>query len=82
MPTDSSPNRWLDNNPLRVYRNKNGLSAQDLSEALGVPIDDINAWENGTGLPNNQNFALLADRLDIPTIMIEWKDWADRKSKG
>lgn len=77
--TDTPFDSWAGKNPLKEYRAQRGVSIDYLAQELGVPKNDMQDWEEGIKIPNNQNFALLADELGLPKIKLDWMAWAEDK---
>jgi transcriptional regulator with XRE-family HTH domain len=50
------------------YRGRNGLSQHQLAELIGVKQPQIARWERGETLPNPQNLARIAGKLNIELV--------------
>ena len=50
---------------LRTFRNQRGLSAREMSLALGQNVNYINLIENGKRLPSMQGFFSICEYLDL-----------------
>ena len=67
---------------LRDLRNKNKISAREMSIALGQNVNYINLIENGKRFPSLQGFFAICDYLKItPSIFFDsenffgWENW-------
>ena len=50
---------------LQAERRKNGLTQEDLAEALGVSRQAVSKWEQGEGWPEAEKLLALADRFGV-----------------
>ena len=66
---------WIEQNPLRVWRKRNGLALHHVSSQLGVGLFTIQTWENGNSIPNSQNMAAIIEMTNNENISAEWKEW-------
>lgn len=55
---------------LRTERKKNNLSAQDLADACGVTRSYISLLEGGQRLPGRTLIPLIAEALNLTTLVI------------
>lgn len=61
---------------LRDLRNKNKISAREMSIALGQNVNYINLIENGKRFPSLQGFFAICDYLKItPSIFFDSEDF-------
>ncbi len=51
---------------LTYYLNQQGLSQQDVADALGVPKTTVSTWFRGTSLPRADKIEKLAEFFNIP----------------
>ena len=50
---------------LQSERRKNGLTQEDLAEAMGVSRQAVSKWEQGEGWPEAEKLLALADRFGV-----------------
>ena len=50
---------------LRTLREKAKLSVEELSEATGIPLQTLYAWESAFRCPVNEHILLVAEALKI-----------------
>ena len=50
---------------LRLARNKEGVSQEQLAELTGIPLKDIGAFERGRKIPNHNQANLLSKILNV-----------------
>lgn len=56
---------------IRTYREKNGLSQQQLGEKIGVSNNRISNWEQGFNRPNADILAALCTALNVsPSLLL------------
>lgn len=69
---------WVDRNPLRAWRRKNGVAIMDAASQMGVSMTIIQLWEKGVHVPSADNF----DRLEAlvgSTVARDWSKWFNAK---
>ena len=68
---------WRRNNPLRRWREENGVSRATVCAAARVTLNTIVKWEAGSNVPNRINIERLAKLMDKSTdeLAIEWFRW-------
>ena len=52
-------------NNLKLFRQKNGYTQEQIAEKLGVSRQAVAKWESGASLPNIENMIALADLYDM-----------------
>ena len=52
-------------NNLRLFRQKNGYTQEQIAEKLGVSRQAVAKWESGASVPNIDNMIALADLYDM-----------------
>ena len=65
--------KWIEKNPLRIFRKENNLSLRRMAGLIGVQVNTIQSWEFGGATPNDENFARL--EKFIPEIRNLWHEW-------
>lgn len=60
---------------LKAYRSMNGLTQQEVADAVGASVRTYQKWENGTTIPDGHYLIRLMNWLDIPSVqeLIEYK---------
>lgn len=53
-------------NMIRSYREKKGMTTQDVATALCIPERLVIKWEKGRGIPDAEQMQKLSDLLEIP----------------
>ena len=77
------------NQNLKKYREMNGLTQQDVSEALNISRQSISKWENSKSYPDLDNLVLLSqlynvsvdDLISGPTPTVHIKKQKKKKSQ-
>jgi transcriptional regulator with XRE-family HTH domain len=69
--------QWVEKNPLRVWRKKQGLSASDAALALDLNYSSFQPWERGSYRPMEESMQKMADAMGIKlsTLDKKWSDW-------
>lgn len=72
---------WKNKNPLRKFRDKNDLTRTRFAGHLGVTVNTVQFWENGTTQPNENNLEKIAIVMQISPekLKAEWVDWLENK---
>lgn len=72
---------WLKDNPLRQFRDDNDLSRTRFAGHLGVTVNTVQFWENGTNFPNDENLEKIAIvmKKSPQKLRAEWNDWLETK---
>ena len=52
-------------NNLKLFRQKNGYTQEQIAEKLNVSRQAVAKWESGASLPNIENMIALADLYDM-----------------
>ena len=52
---------------IRFYRRQEGLTQEQLAEAMGVSVAAVSKWEQGQSLPEIPMLMELADFFDLST---------------
>ena len=52
-------------NNLKLFRQKNGYTQEQIAEKLSVSRQAVAKWESGSSLPNIENMIALADLYDM-----------------
>ena len=52
-------------NNLKLFRQKNGFTQEQIAEKLGVSRQAVAKWESGASIPNIDNMIALADLYDM-----------------
>lgn len=63
----------IEQNPLRIYRKKLGMTHDQLARALGVSKPSIRIWESGGGMPGWEN-SIKLEELE-PGIIEALRKW-------
>ena len=68
---------WRSKNPLRKWREANGVSRATVCAAARVTLNTIVKWEAGSNAPNRINIERLAKMMGKSTeeLAIEWCRW-------
>ena len=68
---------WRSKNPLRKWREENGVSRATVCSAARVTLNTIVKWEQGSNVPNRINIERLAKMMGKSTeeLAIEWFRW-------
>jgi DNA-binding transcriptional regulator YiaG len=64
----------VEQNPLRVWRRINIISAAECANILRTTPSTLMKWEGGT-LPNNEAMRRIAALTQNPNIAAEWEEW-------
>ena len=51
---------------IKKYREKNGLTQEELSSMMNISRQSVSKWETGQALPSIDNLILLSDLLELP----------------
>lgn len=65
----------IGDNPLRKWRNSYGVSIVEASTLLRVTTYTIQKWEQGSSVPNRENFAALERVTGKEDIKEKWNEW-------
>ena len=65
------------NNPLRKWREANGITRSTVCAAIRVSQNTVVKWEQGSNIPNRINIERLAKFMGKSTkeLAIEWFEW-------
>jgi transcriptional regulator with XRE-family HTH domain len=55
----------MDKNPLKDFREREGLSQDDLAKLIGVTRETITRWENGSRKPDEERLPKIAKETGI-----------------
>ncbi len=74
---------WVNANPVRVKRQEDGLTLNELATAMSVHPCTLRFWENGTSEPNNENLETVARYLEVSSEEVRqmWQDWIDARPR-
>ncbi len=77
MGIEAKYTEWRRNNPLRRWREENGVSRATVCAAARVTLNTIVKWEAGSNVPNRINIERLAKMMGKSTeeLAIEWFRW-------
>lgn len=53
-------------NQIQFFRNKNGLTQEQLSEELGVSRQAVSKWESGKGYPEVDKIIYFCNKYEVP----------------
>lgn len=56
---------------LRLFRVAMKMSADALSEAIGVPVQQVRSWEGGNSVPDTVDLMRMASVLSVPLNWVE-----------
>ena len=70
--------RWMNDCPLRHWRDENDVTIMHAASVLGVSMTLIQLWERGVHLPNPDNMRKL-ETLIGPGTAHRWADWNNDK---
>ena len=59
---------------IRKYREKNGISQQELAEAISVSQQTVNKWENGYAFPQADRLEEIAAVICCPVSFLVYDD--------
>lgn len=60
----------MSQNPLKDFREREGLSQADLAKLIGVSRETVTRWENGTRNPDEDKLPTIAEKTGItPSIL-------------
>lgn len=71
--------KWIEENPLRKFRKKHGLSMMNLASLVGAGMSTIQTWESGAHLPKPESFEAMAKVTGIDNIEQLWVQWLKQK---
>lgn len=57
---------------LREAREAKGLSMREVAERLGVSHTTVSRWEDGLVTPTRENLRLIAERLGIEDLLVDF----------
>lgn len=74
---------WVEKNPLRVYRTREGVTLMAAAALLGVGISTVQAWESGARLPSSEQYDGLATVTagDATKLAAAWERWHARQPR-
>lgn len=73
---------WKEENPLYRYKARMQMSTMEFSSRLGISVNTITKWMNGSGTPSVESMAKLIEFTGNPALPTEWRLWlADRPKK-
>ena len=67
---------------LQNMRKKNGLSQEELAEALGVSRQAVSKWELGDGYPEAEKLTTLAETLKVSLDALMGHDAPETAAAG
>ena len=72
---------WLKQNPLRAFRDKNDLTRTRFAGHLGVSVNTVQFWENGTTTPNEENLEKISIVMQMSSEKLKavWNIWLENK---
>lgn len=72
---------WVESNPLRRWRQREGLSMMDASALLSIGMSTVQHWETGAHHPSPAKMERLASAFGVqtPTLARTWREWYDRR---
>ena len=73
--------QWNEANPLRKFRDDNNLARTKLASYMGVSMNTIQFWENGSSIPNEENFTKISEIMSTPEKKLKerWDEWVKNK---
>ena len=68
---------WRQSNPLRQWREANGVSVASVAAATGVSLNMVVKWENGSNTPSTETMQAVAELMGVPKAELEqaWAGW-------
>jgi transcriptional regulator with XRE-family HTH domain len=72
---------WIEKNPLREFRARNGMTVIAIASLLGVSSSGYQKWETGAGRPSEDNVLKLIDLTgdsEIEQKFVAWFEAAPR----
>lgn len=69
---------WKDDNPLRSYRTKNAITANEAATLLGVSIGTLQQWEQGARQPSTDQLSRIS-KVTKSNAAASWASWISRK---
>lgn len=69
---------WVNENPLRVWRQHGEVSIMETASRLGVSMTLIQLWERGVHVPSEMNMTKLISLLGPGTVE-RWSEWYNRR---
>lgn len=67
--------KWLQLNPIRQHRVKEGWRLKDVAAALDVGYHTIYRWENGMSMPGKEQTQKLAELMKNKKLAEELQEW-------
>ena len=76
MPTDivTKHKEWKRANPLRQWRNENGVTIHEAASMVGCSMTSIQLWESGGSMPTETHITQL-EKLIGPNTRTRWDRW-------
>lgn len=74
--------QWKKQNPLRKFRiNHDNISRMRLAAYMGVSMNTVQFWENGSSTPKEENFKKIAEVMSTPEEKVKerWDNWLNKK---
>jgi ribosome-binding protein aMBF1 (putative translation factor) len=68
---------WQAENPLRVWRDRQGLSMRQAAPLIDTNFNSIQDWEQGQYVPNAESFRKIQRATGITEG--DWQRWHDAK---
>lgn len=78
-------NLWLAKNPIRIWRQQQGLFLKDVAAACNTGYHTVYRWENGMTMPNAEQVRILSKLAGNPRLQDELREWQEQRpllSKG
>jgi DNA-binding transcriptional regulator YiaG len=66
---------WMRRSPLRIARQKRGLTQREVAAAVGVSATAVQNWEWGSSYPSDFSLRLLSELLGDPDLSRRWAEW-------
>ena len=76
--TPASRETWVEANPLRKWRTRNGASMMAAAAMIGCSTSSIQKWEYGAADPTDASYDLITAATGID-MRDAWKRWKRRQ---
>lgn len=70
---------WIARNPLRQWREQEGVAIYAAASMLGIGVSTIQSWESGVYRPKDEHLALLARLIEDDSLAERWRKWYAKK---
>ena len=71
--------QWIEQNPLRRWRQQHGITIDQASSLIGVNCRTIQIWEHGSGIPSGRSLLKLQQTLESDQLIGQWMGWMQLK---